>query len=183
MEKTIIVIIIIIIICCCCCCISSSAYLISSSNKNPSMTTLEKLNTTKPNTSASAQSPMQAQAPAQAQAQAQAPAQAQAQAPAQEPAPTQAPTAAPTAAPTKAPTPAPLVCNTNPQALLGNRSCSSWSWGDERTEQRYQMPNYSKTGTVAPGWDCWYEPTTQCVSKECLNSSNPTQGCPKRNQW
>ena len=90
---------------------------------------------------------------------------------------TSAPT---TSAPT---TPAPKVCNTGPQPLLGNRTCNSWSWDDERTLQRRNMPNYNQTGTVPPAWDCWYEPTTQCVSRDCLNSSDPTKDCPKHNKW
>jgi hypothetical protein len=73
------------------------------------------------------------------------------------------------------------LCNKNPQALLGNKSCNHWSWRDERDRQRWEMPNYSKTGTVPPSWDCWYAPTTQCVSRDCLDSPNPAQACGKRN--
>jgi hypothetical protein len=80
-------------------------------------------------------------------------------------------------------TPAPLMCNINAQALLGNKTCNYWSWKDERTEQRPAMPNYQQTGTVPPGWDCWYEPKTQCVSRECLKSSDPTKDCGKRNTF
>ena len=90
-------------------------------------------------------------------------------------------------------TPAPKVCNTGPQSLLKgpnpttgiieDQTCNYWSWKDERTKQRYAMPNYNQTGTVPPAWDCWYEPTTQCVSRECLNSSNPAAACPKHNTF
>jgi len=72
------------------------------------------------------------------------------------------------------------VCHTGRQALLGNKTCNEWSWKDESTDQRRDMPNYKTTGTVPPGWDCWYEPTSQCVSRDCLNSSDPTKGCGKR---
>jgi hypothetical protein len=75
------------------------------------------------------------------------------------------------------------TCNINPQPLLGNKTCNHWSWKDERWEQRFEMPNYRKTGTVPPAWDCWYEPTTQCVSRDCLKSNNPAGACGKRTNW
>ena len=74
-------------------------------------------------------------------------------------------------------------CNKNPQALLGNQTCNYWSWKDEKTVQSVQMPNYQTTGTVAPGWDCWYEKTQQCVSEKCLDSEDPIIDCHKRNNW
>jgi len=54
---------------------------------------------------------------------------------------------------------------------------------DEQYEQTAQMPNWRYTGTVPPAWYCWYEPTHQCVSRECLGKANPTRDCPKRNHW
>ncbi len=35
------------------------------------------------------------------------------------------------------------------------------------------MKNWCDTGTVPPRWDCWYEPTQQCLSRDCLKSSDP----------
>jgi len=73
-------------------------------------------------------------------------------------------------------------CDKNPQSLLGNKTCNHWSWMDERWQQRFSMPNYHITGTVLPAHDCWYAPTSQCVSRECLKSPNPAASCPKR-KW
>jgi len=72
------------------------------------------------------------------------------------------------------------ICNTNPQALLGWKTCNHWSWMDERFVQRYLMPNYYITGTVLPAHDCWYAKTSQCVSRDCMKSPNPDKACLKR---
>jgi cytoskeletal protein RodZ len=170
----IIIIIIILVICCCCCIIVGGGgyYYInyiapnntqglpspSSNTSNPSSSG----NTSVPSSSGNTSAPSSS---------------GNTSAPTTSAPTTSAPT---TSAPT---TPAPKVCNINPQALLGNRTCNSWSWDDERTLQRKNMPNYNQTGTVPPTWDCWYEPTTQCVSRDCLNSSDPTKDCPKHNKW
>jgi len=71
-------------------------------------------------------------------------------------------------------------CNKNPQYLLGNKTCNHWSWMDERWQQTYLLPNYYITGTVLPAHDCWYAPTSQCVSRECMKSPNPGAACLKR---
>jgi hypothetical protein len=48
----------------------------------------------------------------------------------------------------------PLVCSTNPQLLLSNRSYKSWTMN---VTNRPQMgSNYFKTDTVPPSWDFWY---------------------------
>ena len=72
------------------------------------------------------------------------------------------------------------MCNTKPQQLLGWKTCNHWSWMDERWQQRWYMPYYHITGTVPPAWDCWYARTSQCVSRDCMKSSNPARACGKR---
>jgi hypothetical protein len=78
--------------------------------------------------------------------------------------------------------PLPLVCNTSPQPQLDNQTCNYWSWKNERAVQTLEMKNWRTTGTVPPGWDCWYEQTQQCLSRDCLKSSNPAKMCPKQNK-
>ena len=55
------------------------------------------------------------------------------------------------------------------------RTCNYWSWKNEREEQTHDkngLKYWPITGTVPPGSDCWYGPTRQCVSEDCLNSLN-----------
>jgi hypothetical protein len=64
------------------------------------------------------------------------------------------------------------------------QTCNYWSRKDERTEQTHDkngLKYWQITGTVHPGWDCWYEPTRQCVSEDCLNSENPGKSCVAHN--
>jgi hypothetical protein len=154
--EIIIIIIIILVICCCCCILGGGGYYYINYVAPTSVSN----NTSAPSSSNNTSAPASITSTTYASST------------------TPASITSTTSAPTN-----PKVCNTNPQALLGNRSCNSWSWDDERTLQRYNMPNYKQTRTVPPAWDCWYEPTTQCVSREYLNSSNPTKDCPKRNTF
>ena len=72
------------------------------------------------------------------------------------------------------------VCDRGPQALLGNNTCTHWTYQDESSEQRWRMPNYHITGTNLPGWDCWYAPESRCIHPDCL--SNPAD-CGIRKNW
>jgi hypothetical protein len=60
-----------------------------------------------------------------------------------------------------------------------SQTCNYWSWKDEKTEQTNELKFWQFTGTVRPGWDCWYEPYKSCVSRDCLKSSNPSESCSK----